>query len=109
MGTLKTQDAAVPAHSHHLDTINRQTVSSAEMSGQTDLQRNLPVFLTPSEVAERWRVSVRTLERWRLGGTGPSWISIGGGIRYPLDAIHSHEQRQRLVPARAVGGNHDLD
>ena len=33
-------------------------------------------YLTTAEVAERFQVSVRTIERWRETGTGPVYIRI---------------------------------
>lgn len=104
MAKVKIADIAADSHSYGSGTKKRQRASNAQISDRSDLEPNPPVFLTPNEVAARWRVSLRTLERWRLGGTGPSWISIGGGIRYAAEAVFDHEQRQRLVRARAVGG-----
>ena len=34
-------------------------------------------FLTTNEAAERLRLSPRTLERFRLDGTGPRWCRVG--------------------------------
>ena len=39
----------------------------------------LPIFLTTQEVADILRVSKRTLEWWRLEGTGPSFYRFGKG------------------------------
>jgi len=49
------------------------------------------VCLTPRELAERWRVSVRTLDRWRAGSYGPPWITIGGSIRYRMTDAQAWE------------------
>ena len=38
-------------------------------------------FLTTIEVAERLRISRRTLERMRVDGTGPRYIKVGPGKR----------------------------
>lgn len=42
------------------------------------------VLLTKREVADRLRISVRTLETWRLDGEkeGPKGRPVGGRIRY---------------------------
>ena len=37
------------------------------------------MFLTTIEVAERLRISRRTLERMRVDGTGPRYIKVGPG------------------------------
>jgi excisionase family DNA binding protein len=41
-------------------------------------------LLKPAEVAERLRVSLKTLEGWRRRGTGPVFVRLGGrDVRYP--------------------------
>jgi hypothetical protein len=59
-----------------------------------------PVHLTPAELALRWRVSVRSLERMRQASMGPDWTAIGGSIRYRFDDVLNYEQRQRCGRAR---------
>lgn len=39
------------------------------------------LFLTTIEVADRLRISRRTLERMRVDGTGPRYIKVGPGKR----------------------------
>lgn len=48
--------------------------------------------LRESQLANRWQVSRRTLQRWREGGTGPAWLKINGTILYLLDDIHALER-----------------
>jgi predicted DNA-binding transcriptional regulator YafY len=38
--------------------------------------------LTPKQLADRWQVSVRTLERMRVERRGPPWERIGYRVRY---------------------------
>jgi hypothetical protein len=54
-----------------------------------------PAFLTTRELSERWRVSVRTLERWRGERYGPRWHVIGGNIRYRFEDVLAFEQAHR--------------
>ena len=54
--------------------------------------------LTTRELAARWRLSLRTLERWRAEGYGPAWLTIGGSIRYRLEDVLAYEE------AHAGGG-----
>lgn len=54
-----------------------------------------PVWMTPAELAERWRMTTRTLDRWRAEGYGPAWHHIGGRILYRCDDILSFEDRHR--------------
>ena len=39
-------------------------------------------FLTPSELAERWRVHIGSVERWRREGKPPSFYTINGCLLY---------------------------
>ena len=57
--------------------------------------RPLPPMLTERALAVRWQVSPRTLQRWRCCGTGPPFLMLGGGIRYRLADILSHEEQNR--------------
>ena len=51
--------------------------------------------LTKTELAERWRVSERTLDRWRAEAKGPAWLGMNGRIRYRLEDVLDFE-RARL-------------
>jgi predicted site-specific integrase-resolvase len=48
-------------------------------------------FFTERQLADRWHMSKRTLQRWRKAGTGPSWILIGGRVRYPASEVMERE------------------
>lgn len=50
--------------------------------------------LTQSEVARRWRLSPRTLERWRWLGQGPVYLKLGGRVAYRLEDIEAYETAQ---------------
>jgi hypothetical protein len=56
------------------------------------LKPDAPVFLLTCELAERWRLSVRTLERWRYVGVGPKYRKIGGRCVYAVAEIEQFEQ-----------------
>ena len=51
-----------------------------------------PVFLTQIELAERWRVSARTLEGWRDKGIGLAFTRIGNRVRYPIAEVERFER-----------------
>lgn len=53
------------------------------------------IRLTPTELAERWQVSERTLGRWRVLGDGPAWMMLNGRVRYAEDDVQAFEQRGR--------------
>jgi hypothetical protein len=46
------------------------------------------------ELADRWRISHRTLERWRWSGEGPRFVKIGGRVVYRLQDIEQFEADQ---------------
>ncbi len=50
--------------------------------------------VTQTELARRWSISPRTLERWRWIGEGPRFLKIGGRVLYRLDEIEAFESRQ---------------
>lgn len=43
--------------------------------------------LTPKELAEKLRVSTRTLKRWRRNHEGPPYAKFGARVIYPLDQV----------------------
>jgi predicted site-specific integrase-resolvase len=51
--------------------------------------------LNQMELARRWNISPRTLERWRWLGQGPVYLKLGGRVSYRLDDIEEYEA-QRL-------------
>ena len=50
--------------------------------------------LTQTEVARRWCLSPRTLERWRWLGQGPAFLKLGGRVAYRLEDIEAFEAAQ---------------
>lgn len=48
--------------------------------------------LNQLELAVRWRVSHRTLERWRWTGEGPRFVKLGGRVVYRVSDIEEYEQ-----------------
>jgi Helix-turn-helix domain len=46
------------------------------------------------QLAERWNISAKTLERWRWAGDGPRFIKIGGLVRYRLEDVEAFEAGQ---------------
>jgi len=52
----------------------------------------LPVrHLTETDVARRWRMSVRTLQAWRWRKVGPPYIKAMGRVLYRLSDIETFE------------------
>ncbi|WP_439579702.1 helix-turn-helix transcriptional regulator [Elioraea sp.] len=57
-----------------------------------------PAHLNQVQLARRWHLSPRTLERWRWLGQGPAFLKLGGRIVYRLDDIEAFERAQLRTP-----------
>lgn len=57
--------------------------------------------LNQIDLSRRWRLSPRTLERWRWLKLGPPYVKVGGRVLYRLDDIEAHEapNRRQIDPA----------
>ena len=49
------------------------------------------MLLTQEDLAERWKMSAATLERYRHSGEGPVFLKIIGAVRYRLSDIELFE------------------
>lgn len=56
------------------------------------------ICLTQRDLAKRWCVSGRTLERWRAQRHGPAWLMIGGSIRYRMTDVLAWEAAHLTQP-----------
>ena len=50
--------------------------------------------LNQIDLARRWSISPRTLERWRWIGQGPRYIKIGGRVIYRVEEVEAFEAQQ---------------
>jgi hypothetical protein len=76
------------------------------VTGQAEAIEAVLQHLTQPELAERWRVSGRTLERWRRAGTGSAWLQLNGRVLYRLEDVLAFERsilRRAACPERADG------
>ena len=56
---------------------------------------NSPIHhLNQVQLARRWSLSHRTLERWRWAGIGPRYLKVGGRVLYRLADIEAYEAAQ---------------
>lgn len=62
-------------------------------------------FFQQSELADRWRISTRTLEGWRQRNKGPSYIKVGGRVVYAMADIEVYERRRRAEIAVPIVGS----
>lgn len=63
-----------------------------------------PEMLSPRQLAARWNLSEKTLERWRMLGTGPTYLKLGGRVMYRAQEVEAHEQQRtrRCTAGREV-------
>jgi hypothetical protein len=64
------------------------------------------------QLARRWNISPRTLERWRWQNDGPSYLKIGGRVCYRLEDVEAYETARfhelKVASSTANGGaRHD--
>ena len=76
------------------------TPERRQRATQEQTVRDIPAIklalLTKQELAERWRMSIRTLQGWRYRKTGPKFIKIRGqAVRYPMDDVLAYEAQWR--------------
>ncbi|MBY0431126.1 MAG: helix-turn-helix domain-containing protein [Rhodospirillales bacterium] len=59
------------------------------------------LYMRQGELADRWGISERTLEKWRHFGRGPSFLKIGGRVMYRRDDIENSKP-SRFGPAPRI-------
>ena len=64
------------------------------------------VHLKQADLAARWNISPRTLERWRWQGEGPRYLKIGGRVCYRLEDIDAYEVGQLHLAEPESGKAH---
>lgn len=52
-------------------------------------------LMTEADLAARWCMSAKTLQRWRMKQIGPEYLKLGKQVRYPLEAITEYENQTR--------------
>jgi hypothetical protein len=63
------------------------------------------VHLTQYELARRWRMAQRTLERWRWQGIGPAYLKLGTRVVYSLADVEAFERDGRHEPTTIKNNN----
>ncbi len=48
--------------------------------------------LHEQELAERWGLSVKTLQRWRCMALGPRFMKLGARVAYRLEDVEQYEE-----------------
>jgi len=52
--------------------------------------------MTEKQLATRWKISVKTLRRWRLDKVGPVWRKLFRYVRYHDSDVIDFERRTRI-------------
>lgn len=50
-------------------------------------EQRQPPILDECEAAQLLRVSIRTLQQWRVNGRGPEFIKLGRSVRYQRETL----------------------
>lgn len=63
-----------------------------------------PMFIREVELAARWDVSVKTLQRWRYQGIGCAHHKIGARVMYKLSDVEAAETISRRTQSDRTSG-----
>ena len=68
-------------------TITRSPVDA--INGRSPGDRRV---LNENELAQRWGLSPKTLQRWRSEGRGPRYLKLSKRVSYPLESVIEFER-----------------
>lgn len=96
---------------------NRCERSNANVSGivlpfqpptaraETSDPRNRRQLVSTKELSEMWGVPESTLRYWRCAEIGPTYVKLGGRIKYDLADVERYVRANKRMPSvRAHGG-----
>ena len=70
-----------------IDSVRRQTLETTSSLSPGDRR-----VLNENELAQRWGISPKTLQRWRTEGRGPRYLKLSKRVGYPIDSIIEFER-----------------
>ena len=73
--------------------------ATTRLEAETMTEANTTNFTVP-EVAERLRVSMDTLNRWRGNGKGPVYVKAGGRVLYREADLKAYEEQNSRTRTR---------
>ena len=59
--------------------------------------------ISEKDLASRWNISFRTIQRWRLDGGSLPHFKAGKSVRYPMSAIEAFEENNIASPTSIFG------
>ena len=78
-----------------------EMAGNAQRAAPCDGQPKPSHHVSQEDVALRWNISPRTLERWRRESRGPAYLKMGGRVVYRMADIEAFEAERRRNPAAA--------
>ena len=51
------------------------------------------MMMNENELATRWNISPKTLQRWRSEGRGPRFMKMSKRVVYPIDEVFDFESK----------------
>jgi hypothetical protein len=74
-----------------LITMTYSKDSFTDKGYKTMANTNKPSSLTEAKLAERWGLSIKTLQDWRRKGKGPPYLKFSKSVRYPIEVVDEYE------------------
>jgi hypothetical protein len=72
---------------------------------ETSDHRNRRQLVSTKELSEIWGVPESTLRYWRCAEIGPTYVKLGGRIKYDLADVERYVRANKRMPSvRAHGG-----
>ena len=87
----KIMTKVAPAHFSSVQLPSPPPTPVMSPRGQSQMAVN---HLTQIDLAKRWRLSPRTLEKWRSLRVGPPFLKVLGKVLYRLQDIENFEAKQ---------------
>lgn len=91
---VKLSPSVQPEQSRHQSSQNQ-----ARNDALDDTKTDVPVYMTPEELCERWRgkIATETLANWRTKRLGPAYTKISKIVLYPLIEVQRWERANLVV------------
>jgi hypothetical protein len=82
-----------------------KTPSENDEDAATGTGREEVRHFNQKQLARRWGISHRTLERRRGHGEGPDWFKVGSRVLYRIEDVIRFEQTKLAVQIEKIGNS----
>ena len=72
--------------------ITASTITRSPVDAINGLSPGDRRVLNENELAQRWGLSPKTLQRWRSEGRGPRYLKLSKRVSYPLESVIEFER-----------------